>query len=219
MKKTKLTLVEDNAGYREMLAEIVSSQDGMELISEFGTAEGALNSIMNANLSATPDLVLLDLNLPGMPGLEAMPYFKSYAPKVQIIVLTQSDREADIVEAIRKGAAGYLLKSSTAAEIRAAIRAVASGGASLDPKVAQHIMELIPASPQRGGSGIQLSERETEVLELLAKGLQKKEIADQLSISITTVADHVRRIYCKLEVPNAPSAIHRAHELGLFHGN
>ncbi len=216
MTNHKIIIVEDNPGYREMLSEIVQLQEGIHLINQFGTAEGALNSTQNAPLNETPDLVLLDLNLPGMSGLASIPFFKTYIPKAQIIVLTQSNREADIVEAISKGAKGYLLKSSTAADIRSAIKAVLSGGATLDPSVAQHILKLIPKKSHKDDLEIPLSDRELEVLELLANGLQKKEIADRLSISVTTVADHVRRIYYKLEVPNAPSAIHQAHKLGLF---
>jgi DNA-binding NarL/FixJ family response regulator len=216
MKITKIMLVEDNAGYRDILCEIIDPQDGMELLCQFGTAEGALRSFQSMATRKIPDLILLDLNLPGMSGLEALPYLKEYMPRADIIVLTQSDRKDDIFAAIAKGANGYLLKSSTAAEIRSAIQNVASGGSSLDPIVTKFILEYIQKNPVKTAPTSILSHRELEVLDLLASGLQKKDIADQLSISITTVADHVRRIYIKLKVPNAPAAIAKAFSLGIL---
>jgi DNA-binding NarL/FixJ family response regulator len=217
--KIKVMLVEDHAGYREVIERALKSEKQIELISQFGTAEIALRSLQDMSTRKVPDLILLDLNLPGLSGLEALPYFKQSIPDIKVIILTQSDKEADILNAISLGAKGYLLKSSTVTHIRESIKTVMAGGASLDPGVATFILNTISDRPQKAPLEKDLSEREMEVLKLLGAGLVKKEIASELGISITTVADHVRHIYEKLEVQNAPAAIHRAHRLGLFPPN
>jgi DNA-binding NarL/FixJ family response regulator len=214
--KIKVMLVEDHAGYREVITRALKKEEKIELISLFGTAEIALRSLQDMTTRKVPDLILLDLNLPGMSGLEALPFIRQTMPDAKIIILTQSDKEADIMTAISQGANGYLLKSSTANAIREAIQTVMNGGASLDPTVANFILNTISDQPQKIPLEKELSKREMEVLSLLGEGLVKKEIASNLGISVTTVADHVRHIYEKLEVPNAPAAINRAHHLGLF---
>lgn len=215
-RKIKVMLVEDHAGYREVIARALKKEPDMELISEFGTAEIALRSLQDMSTRNVPDLILLDLNLPGMSGLEAMPFFRQSIPDTEIIVLTQSDREADILSAISQGAKGYLLKASTAKQIKESIKTVMNGGASLDPGVASFILDTMTGRSKKVTLEKELSEREMEVLSRLGEGLVKKEIASALGISITTVADHVRHIYQKLGVQNAPGAVHRAHHLGLF---
>ena len=151
-----------------------------------------------------------------MSGLEALPWIKQYAPESEVIILTQSDNAADVTRAISAGAAGYLLKSATFKEITEGIQIVMEGGATLDPDVARFIINLIRRDPKCAQPEKALSERELEILEQLGQGLVKKEIAAHLGISITTVAYHVKHIYEKLEVPNAPAAVDRAHRLGLF---
>jgi DNA-binding NarL/FixJ family response regulator len=219
--KTKINvmLVEDHAGYREVIERALKKSESIELISQFGTAEIALRSLQDMTTRKVPDLILLDLNLPGMSGLEALPFFRQSLPDTAIIILTQSDREADIMEAITGGAKGYLLKSSTAGAIRDGIQTVMDGGASLDPTVASFILKTLSNQLKKAPLEKELSRREMEVLTLLGEGLVKKEIASELGISVTTVADHVRHIYEKLEVQNAPAALHRAHRLGLFNSD
>ena len=212
----KVMLVEDHPGYREVISRALKSEERIERISQFGTAEIALRSLQDRSTRKVPDLILLDLNLPGLSGLEALPYFKQSIPDTKIIILTQSDKEADILNAISLGAKGYLLKSSTVTHIRESIKTVMAGGASLDPGVATFILNTMSDRPQKVPLEKDLSEREMEVLSRLGEGLLKKEIASMLGISITTVADHVRHIYEKLEVQNAPAAVNRAHRLGLF---
>jgi DNA-binding NarL/FixJ family response regulator len=214
--KIKVMLVEDHAGYREVIARALKSEDHIELISQFATAEIALRSLQDMTTRNVPDLILLDLNLPGMSGLKALPFIRQTMPDTKIVILTQSDKEADIMTAITQGANGYLLKSSTANAIRDSIKTVMNGGATLDPAVANYILSTISDQPQKAPLEKELSKREMEVLSLLGEGLVKKEIASRLGISVTTVADHVRHIYEKLEVPNAPAAINKAHRLGLF---
>jgi DNA-binding NarL/FixJ family response regulator len=188
----------------------------MELIHQFGTAEIALRSLENAAPDELPDVVLLDLNLPGMSGLEALPWIRHYAPKTETIVLTQSDQAADVREAISKGASGYLLKSATLKQIIEGIQTVIDGGASLDPEIARFILNEIRNQPTQTTPGKSLSEREFEILTLLSEGLVKKEIAAHLNIGVTTVAYHVKNIYQKLDVSNAPEAIGKAYRSGIL---
>jgi len=215
-RKTRIMLVEDHAGYREIITRALKSQPEIDMVSQFGTAEIALRSLLTVTQENTPDLILLDLNLPGISGLEALPLFIKNIPGVKIIILTQSDRKEDVLNAISNGAAGYLLKSATVQQIREGIQTVVSGGASLDPGMARHIMDDMKTNAMRGTHKKLITEREREVLTLLGDELVKKEIADRLNISVSTVVDHVRKIYEKLEVQNAPSAIHKAHNLGIL---
>ena len=212
---TKVMLVEDHAGYREVITRTLDSAPKIELVSQFGTAEIALREIQNLR-NIAPDLVLLDLNLPGMSGLEAIPWFKQYVPKIRIIILTQSNREADVMEAISLGASGYLLKSATATQIKEGIDIVANGGAALDPSVARFILQTFKTRHSESEPKKSLSSRELEILSLLGDGLVKKEIADRLDISVTTVAYHIKHIYGKLEVQNAPSAVAKGFKSGLL---
>jgi DNA-binding NarL/FixJ family response regulator len=206
--KIKVMLVEDNPEYREVINLALDDEADIELTSQFGTSEIALRSLQDMSTRKVPDLVLLDLRLPGMDGLDSLPYFRSSLPDAKIIILTQSDEEADVLRAISRGASGYLLKSSTLGQITDGIRSVA-----------RFILETLKDSLPKGETENMLTERELEILTLLGEGLVKKEIADQLGISYTTVDTHVGHIYEKLEVRNAPSAVNKAHRLGLFPRN
>jgi DNA-binding NarL/FixJ family response regulator len=209
-------LVEDHPEYREAIELALGKEPAMALTSQFGTAERALRHLKDAKSDETPDVILLDLNLPGMNGLDAIPLFNSAVPTAKIIILTQSDREADVLKAITRGASGYLLKSATLKQITEGIRNVNSGGASLDANVAQFILKTLKTKLPKAHTEQLLTEREMEVLTLLAEGYVKKEIADQLCISTTTVITHVTHIYEKLSVTNAPSAINKAYRMGIF---
>jgi DNA-binding NarL/FixJ family response regulator len=212
-------LVEDNPDYREGIAIALEEVADIALGSQYGTAEIALRSLQNAPEKERPNLVLLDLNLPGMSGIEALPWFKKYAPQTPVIILTQSNRESDVLAAISAGSSGYLLKSATRNQIIDAIRLVMEGGAPLDPHIARYILQTLRKKPPKAEEENALTEREVEVLSLLGEGLVKKEIATQLEISTHTVDNHIRHIYEKLHVQNAPAAIHKAHRLGIFPTN
>jgi DNA-binding NarL/FixJ family response regulator len=214
----RILIIEDHLGYRQVLERAISRQSNLKLVNQFGTAEIALRSLKTAKSESIPDVILLDLNLPGMFGLDTIPLLKNYVENIKIIILTQSDNEADILRAISLGAAGYLLKSATVNEITEGIKTVADGGASLDVNVAKFILKTVKNLPnqQTDNTDKSLSEREQEVLSLLSEGLVKQEIADQLGISITTVASHVRHIYEKLHVQNAPAAVSKAYRMGIF---
>ena len=215
-RKIKIMLVEDSPAYRKVVTRTLGDDPDLELVSQFGTAEIALRSIQNKRGKESPDIVLLDLNLPGMSGIEALPWFRKYVPGTKVIVLTQSDREADILAAISAGASGYLLKSTTLDQLTKSIQDVQAGGASLDPNVARFILRNMKKIIPKPDGDKPLSTRELEILTLIGEGFLKKEIADQLSISVRTVDSHVAHIYEKLNVQNAPSAVNKAHHLGLF---
>ena len=209
-------IIEDHPEYREIVGMTLSREKDMELVSEFGTAERALRSFNTSRVPVKPDVVLLDLNLPGIDGLKALSILNEELPEAKVMMLTQSDREEDVLKAIMLGASGYLLKSSRASQLVEAIRTVASGGASLDTNVARYVLSTLKSKLPQDDFDNLLSAREHEILTLLAEGLVKKEIADKLSISVTTVVTHVSNIYVKLDVNNAPAAIATAFRKGIL---
>ncbi len=217
MKNTiRVMVVEDNPRYREVIALALKQEPDIQLAGEFGTAEIALRSLKDRFGGELPDLVLLDLRLPGMDGLEALSEFLSAAPDAKIMILTQSDNEADVLRAISLGASGYLLKSSTVGTITDGIRSVMKGGASLDAGVARFIINTLKTRLPKAGADVLLTGRQLEILTLLSGGFLKKEIADRLQISYATVDEHVAHIYERLGVRNAPAAVNQAHQLGIF---
>jgi len=209
-----INLVEDNPGYREVIEFTLADTSDMQLDTVFGTAEAALQNLQDS--TSKPDIILLDINLPGISGTEAIPQIKKLSPDTQIIMLTQSDNEVDILKAIQSGANGYLLKSASIEELTQGIRTVAEGGSSLDAGVAKFIVETMRVRHPEQKTKIHLTERESEVLVLLSKGMLKKQIADQLGIGFHTVGDHIKEIYRKLNAPNAPAAISRAFREGIL---
>ena len=218
-KSTNIIMVEDHPEYREIVEMAISRQDDMQLTDQFGTAERALHHLQNESLSAKPDVILLDLNLPSMGGLEALEEIPKVAPDAKIIILTQSDQEDDVLNAIMLGASGYLLKSSTVGQIVEGIKLVKQGGASLDARIARFVIDSLKTKLPPKEIDQLLSARELEVLELLAKGMVKKQIATTLGIGVTTVVSHVGHIYSKLEASNAPSAIAKGFRLGILEVN
>ncbi|TWU44306.1 Transcriptional regulatory protein DegU [Novipirellula aureliae] len=215
-KIIRIMLIEDNSEYRDVIRLALEQEPGVQLMSHFGTAEIALRTLQQAADEEHPELILLDLRLPGMDGIAAIPVIREAAPETKIIVLSQSDREQDVLHAISLGAAGYLVKSATLDEITESIASVINGGAPLDKSVAKYLVNALQPKPSQAEEQSLLSEREFEIMKLLSEGLVKKEIAATLGIGYSTVDTHVAHIYRKLEVSNAPSAVDQAHRLGLF---
>lgn len=214
-KPITIILVEDHPEYREVIQMALKNEEDLELTDLFGAAESALQAVQD-HKQKKPDVILLDLNLPNMSGLDAIPWFKKYAPESKIIILSQSDMEADVLQAIQRGVSGYLLKSSTVKQIKEGIRSVCNGGASLDPDVARYILSTMRAQVPKKKLNVPLSDREMEILILLSKGKIKKEISSQLGISAHTVITHVSHIYEKLGAANAPAAITKAYQTGVL---
>lgn len=214
--KIRIMLVEDFPDYRKGIACALDGRADMELASEFGTAEIALRSLQEIEKKNAPDIILLDLNLPGMSGLDSIPEFLHQAPDTKIIILTQSDTEADVLRAIHQGASGYLLKSTSIEQLMDGIQCVHKGGATLDPSLARFILNTLnktrPKKPKETG----LSKRELEIITLIAEGEPQKQIASQLQITTWTVTEYIQSIYKKLNVVNAPSAIAKAYRTGIL---
>lgn len=215
--KRRIAIVEDQIAYRETIAFAIKADADVESVFEFGTAEIALRRLAGMLEKDRPTIILLDLRLPGMSGLEAIPKFRKVLPQTEIIIVTQSESTLDIVSAIKAGASGYLLKSATIEEIKSSITSVSEGGASLDPNVAKYILNNFRGTNDTCGHDKNLSEREREILQMISAGLLKKEIADKLDISVTTVAYHVKHIYEKLNVQNAAAAVSKAYRKGILH--
>ncbi|MFC5051806.1 response regulator [Rubritalea spongiae] len=213
-KHIKVMLVEDNPAYRKGLACALEQTPDMELVGEFSAAEFALRSLQENQDS--PDILLLDLNLPGMSGIESIGPFKKERPETKIIILTQSDKEKDILHATKLGASGYLLKSTSISQLMDDIKCVHGGGVTLDPSVSQFILDSLHEASGKTVANSELSTRELEILTLIADGLVQKQIASELEISIYTVTEYIRNIYDKLDVPNAPAAVAKAYKSGIF---
>lgn len=214
-KKLHIILIEDNPNYRKVLREALDDSEYVTIGNDFGNCERALKYLASAT-TVPPDVVLLDLELPGMGGLDAIAPIQTQCPKTRIIVLTRSEDETKVVQAISRGASGYLLKSSSLEKIEQSIQDVGAGGASLDPLVANYILRAFQTARPEQTVENGLSKRQLEVLELLAEGLLKKEIADRLDLSYHTVVMHVRHIYDKLQVQNVSAAVAKAIKRGII---
>jgi DNA-binding NarL/FixJ family response regulator len=204
----RVLLVDDHPVVREGLAAVLEDTKDIRVVGAMGSAEEALASVA----AGPPDVILLDLELPGMNGVEAIPRLTTAAPRSRIIVLTAYDTEERVLGALKAGAAGYLLKGAGAAEIVQAIRAVAAGGSYLTPRVAARVVAQVNA-PRRSGT---LSDRERQVLRLVARGRANKQIARDLGITERTVKFHMTSIFNKLGADNRAQAIAIAAQRGLL---
>ncbi len=215
-KSIRVLIVEDSPSFRDVIAFGLEDEPDIEVSGMFNTAEAALKNLSTLEPEAKPDLVLLDINLPGITGLKAIPYFKVLNPSGEILVLSQSDAKEDILTAISHGAVGYLLKESSMTDIVEGIRSIIKGGSSLDPVMARYVLAKQKSLTPHSNEDIDLSARELQVLGLLAQGFAQKEIGSELGISPKTVGFHIGHLYLKIGAKNAPEAIHKAHQLGIL---
>jgi len=200
---TTVAIVEDHEALGKTLRKIVESDENCQCVGVWSTGEEALIKIP----AFQPQVVLMDINLPGMSGIELTERIKRLLPEIQVIMVTVYLDHDKIFAALKAGACGYLLKRSTPADVREAIQAVRAGGAPMSAEIARRVVEAFhaPAKPA-SGEEVKLSKRETEILELLTKGLANKEIADRLGLSVETVRVHLKRIYEKLHVRSRTEA-------------
>lgn len=212
----RLAIVEDDRRYRVSLERLVASAEDLRLAGSYGSAEDALRAATGQGAAKPWDLVLMDLELPGMSGLQATRRLKEWWPQVQVVVLTVFEEPGTVLEAICSGADGYLSKSAAGEEILDQARVVLAGGGSLTPGVARTLLELVrnPLPRPRGAASapgrMDLTDREQEVLRALVQGLAYKQIASNLGIAIDTVRSHVKHIYRKLQVHGVAEAVGRA---------
>jgi len=193
---TTVAIVEDNPSIRRSLREWVDSAPGHRCVCACGDAETALKELPKLN----PDVVLMDIHLPGESGIACTARLKSMMPELQVIVVTVY-RDRDLLfQALKAGASGYLLKRSSPEELLRAISEVRSGGAPMTGEIARMVVETFQKPVTETPHLAELSAREMELLDLVAKGLTNKEIAPKLNISYDTVRAHLRRIYEKLHV-------------------
>ena len=204
-------IVEDDAGYRSNLRRSLEQKEHITCERVFPSCIEFLEAIQE---EVPPDLVLMDLGLPGMSGVEGILKLKAIAPDVTVIVLTVFEDKKKVLESLDAGAAGYLLKTAMPDEIIRGLNQVLLGGAALSPSVAKLILEEVrKPSPSEEFS---LSEREIEVLDKLATGLSLKEIAVELKIARSTVAGHLEKIYDKLQVHSQSGAVAKALRSGVI---
>jgi DNA-binding NarL/FixJ family response regulator len=201
--RINVSVVEDNARVRGGLVHLINLSEGFKCVSQHPTAEAALEELP----AARPDVVLMDINLPGINGVECVRQLKLNLPQTQVVMLTVYEDTEMIFKALTAGATGYLLKQTPPNELLNAIRDVHRGGSPMTSHIARKIVASFQQAPTPSRGLENLTPREQEVLDHLAKGFLYKEIADALGISYDTVHAHIRRIYEKLQVRSRTEAV------------
>ena len=210
---TRVLLVDDHqlfrSGIRAQLEEA-----GVDVVGEAQTGAAALSEIR----VTAPDVVVMDLNMPGISGVEAIRQMATFAPRSRVLVLTASDEDADVMDAIMAGACGYLLKDASITELLAGIRAAAEGESLVSPAIAAKVLQRLREKglePREEAAPSQLSDREMQVLRLIASGQDNAQIAAELHISPKTVKNHISNILMKLQIENRIQAAVFAVRAGL----
>lgn len=213
----RILLVDDQRLMREGLRILLEMEPDLEIVGEAENGEAALV----AYEALQPDVVLMDVRMPGMDGVEATWRLRERWPEARVVILTTFDDDEYVFEGLRAGARGYLLKDVSGHDLAEAVRTVAGGGALVEPSVARKVFAefarvATPARPAEAGLPEPLSDREREILELLAHGLSNREIAQRLSLAPGTVKNYVTAVLQKLGVRDRTQAALRARELGLI---
>jgi DNA-binding NarL/FixJ family response regulator len=197
-----VSIVEDNAGVRESFALVLNGAPNLRCLGAYASAEEALASIP----AAPPDVILMDIHLPGMSGITCVARLRPMLRKVQILMLTRFEESDTIFQALRAGASGYLVKNIPPAELVQAIEQVHAGGAPMSMQIARKVISHFQSISKPADGMESLTQREQEVLQLLAKGRLQKNIAGTLGISVNTLRTHLRSIYEKLHVHSRTEA-------------
>ncbi len=207
-----VALAEDEHAIRKGLSLLINGTPGYRCVGAFSSVEEALRSMGRE----VPDVLLLDINLPGMPGSEGVRALRERFPSMQVLMLTIYDEEEKIFESICNGACGYLLKRTPPAELLAAIRDVHEGGAPMSPEVARKVVRLFQKTPPPEKLDHHLTPHEVQLLGMLADGYSYQGAADRLQVSINTIRDYVRKIYDKLHVHSKTEAVRKALKSGII---
>jgi len=201
-----LAIVEDLDEVRDGLKNFISLSQDFKILDTFKTAEEAVHDLPKLK----PDIVIMDINLPGMNGIECIREIKNKIPHTQFMMFTVYENDEKVFEALKAGASGYLLKNTGLVQLIESLKELHTGGSPMSANIARKLVTLFRSGQKEATTLEMLSSRENEILQLLTKGLLYKEIADQLSISVSTVRQHIHHIYEKLHVQNRTEAINKA---------
>jgi DNA-binding NarL/FixJ family response regulator len=201
-----LAIVEDLDEVREGLHQFISLNKEFKVLDTYKTAEEAAYDLPRLK----PDIVIMDINLPGMNGIDCIKEIKNKIPKTQFMMFTVYENDEKVFEALKAGASGYLLKNTGLLQLVEAVKELYNGGSPMSANIARKLVTVFREQELHFDEVEALSPRENEILQLLSKGLLYKEIAEQLSISVSTVRQHIHKIYEKLHVQNRTEAINKA---------
>ena len=204
---TRVVVVEDHTLVRQSLVKTINAEEGLEVVADAGRGDEGLAQIAKNS----PDVVLLDITMPGGNGLEVAAQMRSAAPNSRFLFLTMHDDDVSISKAIALGADGYVLKTASTDELLTALRAIAEGGSYLSPAVARRVIDLAGGKSPSAN----LTDRELEILRLLASGARPGQVAEKLFVSIKTVKNHLTSVYAKLGVQTGAQAVAEAYRRGL----
>ncbi len=205
--KTKIILIEDHEDFRESLSFLLNSNDEFFCIS-YENAEEAISNIEKD----APDVIIMDINLPGISGIDCTRIIKLRYPAIQILMCTVSEDDEKILDALKAGASGYLLKRSAINDIFFAIKDIITGGSPMTSVIARKVVSSFRHQQVADSLSKTLSDRENEILDLLAEGYRIKEIAAKLFVTINTVRTHIRHIYEKLQVNSRVEALNKSRK-------
>ena len=211
MEPISILICDDHAHFRDGLRALLETSTEVEVVGE--APDGA--TAVDASLALQPDVVLMDLTMPGIGGIEATRQLLAASPHIRVLVLSMVSDDDSVFAALQAGARGYLLKGARKAEILRAVRAVASGEAIFDAAIASRLINYFAAPPPAATPFPQLTSREVEILRLLTEHLTNPEIADRLGLTTKTIRNHVSNIFSKLQVASRAEAISTARQAGL----
>ncbi|MCK9407843.1 MAG: response regulator transcription factor [Bacteriovoracaceae bacterium] len=211
-KPITIWVIEDNLRYRKSLSGLINRTPGMQCPELFGTCEDALDIL---DVDSAPNVLLLDIGLPGMSGLDGIEKFKALIPSIHIIILTVYDDNDKVFKALCAGVSGYLLKDSSPEKIIDSIKEVLAGGAPMNMPIARKVLAMFSQFKVKK-SDYGLTEREKEILQRMVSGLTKQQIADILFLSFHTVSSHLKNIYTKLHVNTRSGAVSKAYKENLL---
>ena len=206
--KIRVSIVEDTEDIREALRVLINGSRGFECLHVFPDAETALQDLPLIDV----DVVLMDINLPGMNGIECMVRLKDKMPQTQFMMCTVYDDDDNIFSALESGATGYMLKRTSPAQILEAIRDLHEGGSPMSSEIARRVVDAMQRKKKPSGQTETLTDREKEILDFLSRGFLYKEIANELFISKETVKKHIHNIYDKLQVQTRTEALNKAFQ-------
>ena len=207
MNTIRVVIFEDNSSLRRGLSTLINGSIGFECTGAFGNCENLIKNITDTK----PDVVLMDIEMPGMNGIEAVKILKPQFPEIKILMETIFEDDEKVFHSICSGAEGYILKNTPPAQILSAIREIYEGGAPMSPSIASKVLSMFKAGTSfRLNENYNLTEREREVLKYLVEGMSYKAVAEKCFVSLDTISSHVKNIYKKLQVHSKSEAVGKA---------